>query len=63
MKEVIRMAEPIKAIVSKMFERCYNRMNTDFGRNFALGIYYLFKASITIVAISYGWSTIPFFLP
>lgn len=64
MKEVIdTMAELSKEVISKLFERCYNKMRTDVGRNVALGIYYLFKASITIVCISYGLSTIPFFLP
>ena len=57
------MAELTKKVLSNLFERCYDRMNTDVGRNVALGIYYLFKASIVIVSVMNGYSIVKYFLP
>ena len=57
------MAEISKEVIKNLFERAYNKMKTDVGRNVALGIYYLFKASIVIVSISNGLSIAQYFLP
>jgi hypothetical protein len=57
------MAELSKEVIKNLFERAYNKMNTDVGRNVALGIYYLFKAAIVIVSISNGISIAQYFLP
>ena len=57
------MAELTKEVISKLFERLYNKMRTDVGRNVALAIYYLFKTSVIVVSVLNGVYVAQYFLP
>jgi hypothetical protein len=57
------MAEMTKEVISKFFEKCYNKMTTDTGRNIALGIYYIFKTVIIGFGFYYGFNSVGFFIP
>lgn len=57
------MAELTKDAIAKLFERLYNKMTTDIGRNVAIGIYYIFKASVIAVAVFNGIYVAQFYLP
>lgn len=57
------MSNVVKEYVSKLFERCYNRMTTDFGRNVALTIYYVTRTVIVIWSVTVGYGAVKWYLP
>ena len=53
----------VREKIAKLFERCYNSMTTDTGRNIALITYYAFKAMLIVISITYGITTLKTYLP